>query len=184
MPRRSSRSAWNKSTRGASDVRRSKTVGCPTAERRADCSHRPGADAAGHLAQPDALAPTQPIWRGSTKVSNRASKAISSVLVRASDGRPDLGPRESSSPGGLPSVPDPPRRAVSLPAYLDGPAARATTLQQRKTRSGCSTDDSPASNRSRSLETFWTRAAGRARSQRESQRENGVGLPPVARVIL
>ena len=39
-------------------------------------------------------------------------------------------PREPAPPGGLPPVPDPSRRAVPLPAHVDGPAARATTLQE------------------------------------------------------
>src|SRR5438045_9692455 len=64
-----------------------------------------------------------------------------------------------------------PARAVE---ELGGHADLSTTqrymhliLQRRKTRSDCWTDESPGSNRSRVLETFWTRGGNALKGPRE-----------------
>ncbi len=49
---------------------------------------------------------------------------------------------------------------------------------------GCSTGANPGSNRSRTLEIFWTRTRDAMRGGQRIRRKNGVGLPSVARVTL
>ena len=91
-------------------------------------------------------------------------------------------PREPPSPGGLPPVPDPPRRAVPLPAYLDGPVARATTLQEgrRPVQSGAPRRalDTAEPKRHQSAGDVLPRAAGTGGTPRRSGRSlHQAGVP-------